>query len=166
MRKIRVSLKKLLLIVIILSCSPTFYFLSNVNIAEQHLVEVQNVVALLKTISKQNIDSTTRRMVTNSTRAVRSKISIPAGSNGTKPPNSVFGNLTETWQPIDATTNSHYVYSAYLHNIDSKPTIRIVGAICHATLNSPIYCQLRYRNSSMVVVKGSSKPLPEGQGFK
>lgn len=166
MRKIRVSLQKLLLIVIILSCTPMFYFLSNVNITEQNLAEVQNLVALLKTISKQNIGSTTRRMVTNSTRAVRSKISTSVRNNGTKPPNSVFGNMTETWQPVDATSNSHYVYSAYLHNIDSKPIIRIIGAICHATLNSPIYCQLRYRNSSMVAVKGSSKPLPEGQGFK
>ena len=123
--------------------------------------------------------STNRRTVCSSRTKPTATLEIQAKTTGLRAENitmkdngfdAVLGDMTESWQPFDNSPNSHYVYSAYLHNTGSKPTIKIIGVMCKSALNSPIYCHLRYRDSlanvSVVSVRGSGKPLREGYEHK
>lgn len=82
----------------------------------------------------------------------------------------VFENLTDKWQPFNSAPNPHYVFSAFLYKMRSKRTIRIIGAMCKESMNSQIFCQLRYGsssgNESIVTVNGSGNRLLDGAGFK
>ena len=165
MRQARLSLKKLMLAAIILNFPIlTYVFLS------------------AYTEKREKVLNFHRKGISLSTRLRNTSIMVPGmdnrvilvqnAKNTTNSSNRtpVFDDLIDSWLPIDSTANAHYVFSAFLHKVGAKPTIRVIVALCQPSLKAKIYCELRYRdnhgNESVVTVTGSGKQLPEGSGRK
>ena len=158
MRKLKCSIDKCVFAIILLNCTMMIYI---VTISQENQMTTYSQIKI-KTFDyigmKRNATRTAGTF--SETIASNEKLDIVDG----------YESLKEDWQPFDSTTNSHYVYSAYLHNIRSHLTIKVIGVMCKHNLKSSINCKLRYRDSdgnvSMVSIKGSARTLTEGSHHK